>query len=144
MRNVVNSLVEKLAWSNPLPCAMLGDWLSPAVCLREEREGQWQLENLLGKLHLELKMRKGNFPETKLTPYLTAEEDFCCLEEEQLVALSDLSREQVEGPCVNRPLESTGVVARLLTQGAHSAPPLSSAPAGPVRCPSSTESMPVS
>lgn len=27
----------------------------------------------------------------------------CLSAEEQLVALSDLSREQVEGPCVNRP-----------------------------------------
>lgn len=51
---------------------------------------------------------------------------------------------EAQGPCVNRPLESAGVVAMVLTQGAHSAPPLSSAPAGPVRCPSSTGSMSVS
>lgn len=46
--------------------------------------------------------------------------------EELLVALSDLSREsEAQGPCVNRPLESTGVMVRLLTQGPHSAPPQS-------------------
>lgn len=48
---------------------------------------------------------------------------------------------EAQAPPVNRPLESAGAVARLLTQGAHSAPPLPSAPVGAVRCPSSTGSM---
>ncbi|XP_036937521.1 caspase-7 isoform X2 [Acanthopagrus latus] len=51
-----------------------------------------------------------------------------CQQRNNLLPCLTSARIEALGPCVNRPLESTGVVARLLTQGAHSAPPLSSAP----------------
>lgn len=50
----------------------------------------------------------------------------------------------LQGPCMNRSSENTGAMMRLLTQGADSAPPLSSTYTGPVRSPSTTESMLVS
>lgn len=71
---------------------------------------------------------------------------FCaCQQRSNLLPCLTSAGSEAQRQCVNRPLESTGVVARLLTQGAHSAPPLSSALAGQsIRCPSSTESMSVS
>lgn len=91
-------------------------------------------------VHPALKLRQlGTYSMYVVTGRLCA-----CQQRSNLLPCLTSAGNEAQGPCVNRSLESTGVVARLLTQGAHSAPPLSSASAGPVRCPSSTESMSVS